>query len=100
MTDKRTPKPRPSQLPAIVYKTASAHGNIYTTVTWYEGEMFEVFVQVGKAGGCFGSQAEAMARMISLPLRSGGDPQPIADQLKGITCDPEWHDGKQSVERR
>lgn len=89
------PALRPDELPGIVYKSVTAHGNVYVTVTWHQGHVFEVFVQVGKGGGCVGSQAEGLARMVSLNLRSGVDPVEIVEQLKGIQCDPHWHNGKQ-----
>lgn len=95
MTNQSPPEIRPVELPGVTYKSVTAHGNVYVTVTWHQGHIFEVFVLVGKGGGCVGSQAEGLARMVSLNLRSGVDPAEIADQLKGIQCDPHWHDGKQ-----
>lgn len=91
------PTPRPTELPGITYKSVTALGNVYVTVTWHEGHLFEVFVVVGKSGGCVGSQAEGLARMASLNLRSGIDPAEIVDQLTGITCDPQWHKGVQTL---
>ncbi len=87
------PTVRPDELPGITYKSVTAHGNVYVTVTWHQGHIFEVFVLVGKGGGCVGSQAEGLARMVSLNLRSGVDPSEIVDQLTGIQCDPQWHKG-------
>ncbi|MBC7287922.1 MAG: TSCPD domain-containing protein, partial [Armatimonadetes bacterium] len=55
---------------------------------------FEVFGNMGKAGGCAASQTEAIARMISLALRSGIPPEHIIKQLKGISCHlPAWEPG-------
>jgi len=54
----------------------------------------EVFLQVGKSGGCVASQSEAIGRLVSLALRSGIDPKAIIKQLKGIRCPaPSWHNG-------
>ena len=44
----------------------------------------ELFAQIGKAGSDISAFTEAIARLISTGLRSGVDPQEIADQLLGI----------------
>lgn len=69
-------------------------GNLYVTVNEDEsGKPFEVFTNIGKAGGCASSQAEAIGRLISLSLRSGVEPDEIIKQLKGISChQPSWAD--------
>ena len=40
--------------------------------------------KIGKAGSDVAAFTEAIARMVSIALRSGIDPQEIADQLMGI----------------
>ncbi len=62
-------------------------GKMYVTVNEDEnGNVFEVFTQLGKSGGCISTQTEAIARLISLALRSGVDAHKIVEQLKGIRC--------------
>ena len=70
-------------------------GKIYVTVNEdEEGNIFELFTQMGKAGGCAASQAEAIGRLISLALRSNIEPIEIEKQLKGISChSPAWAAG-------
>jgi ribonucleoside-diphosphate reductase alpha chain len=52
-----------------------------------KGQPFEVFINLGKAGGSAMADAEAMGRMISLSLRSGIPLNEIHRQLRGISSD-------------
>ena len=55
----------------------------------------EVFVQMGKVGGCASAQLEALARLSSLCLRANVKLESIIRQLKGIRCpSPMWYKGK------
>jgi len=67
---------------------------MYVTINFdEEGTPFEVFGNLGKAGGCDSAQLEAISRLVSLALRSGLDPNIVIEQLRGITCCPAWDDG-------
>jgi ribonucleoside-diphosphate reductase alpha chain len=73
-------------------------GKLYVTINQDEnGEPFEVFTSMGKAGGCAQSQCEAIGRLISLDLRSGGDIDLIIKQLKGISCHMKYGFGQNTV---
>jgi ribonucleoside-diphosphate reductase alpha chain len=91
-----TPKPRPEVIIGTTSKMGTGCGNLYITLNQDdEGNFFEVFTQMGKAGGCAGSQLEAVGRLISLALRGGIDLKIIIEQLKGIRCpSPSWANGK------
>ena len=79
------PRSRPEIMPGKTYKIKTGYGNAYITVNNDEkGEPFEVFATIGKSGGFFQEQSEAITRMISLALRSGVKIQEIVEQLKGI----------------
>lgn len=81
------PKPRGDFKYGVTRKARTGCGNLYITINKDDdGRPFEVFTQMGKAGGCAASQCEAIGRMISLALRSGLDPKGIAGQLTGIRC--------------
>lgn len=61
-------------------------GYMYVTVNFKEEKPFEVFLEIGKAGGCVSSQAEALGRLTSVCLRNGVDINKIIAQLSEIYC--------------
>jgi len=88
------PRRRPASVRGITDRVRTGHGNMYITVNFDDrGRPFEVFSTSGKVGGCHAANLDALARLISLALRSGIDPDQIVDQLKGITCCPVWDGG-------
>ncbi|NQT06101.1 MAG: adenosylcobalamin-dependent ribonucleoside-diphosphate reductase, partial [Candidatus Omnitrophica bacterium] len=89
------PKPRPTLVKGTTAKIGTGCGNLYVTINEDEsGHPFEVFMQMGKAGGCAASQLEAIGRLVSLAFRSGIDVKAIVDQLRGIRCpSPSWEKG-------
>ncbi len=93
--EKILPKPRPTIVRGTTTKMGTGCGNLYVTINEdEEGHPFEVFMQMGKAGGCAASQLEAIGRLVSLAFRSGVDEKAIVDQLRGIRCpSPSWEKG-------
>jgi ribonucleoside-diphosphate reductase alpha chain len=90
-----SPRKRPDVVHGSTYKVNTAYGNLYVTVNEDAQGPFEVFSQLGKAGGFFGAQTEAICRMISLSLRCGIGLQNVVDQLKGIRGpDMVFHNGE------
>ncbi len=79
------PRPRPAVTTGFTEKVKIGCGNLYITVNYDENGICEVFTNTGRAGGC-PSQSEATARLVSVAIRSGMDPQEIIAQLKGIRC--------------
>jgi ribonucleoside-diphosphate reductase alpha chain len=91
------PLPRPDVLAGSTYKLKTGCGSLYVTVNRdAAGVPQEVFTVMGKSGGCSASNAEAVARLTSLALRSGVPLSQIVKQLSGIRCStPTWHAGEQ-----
>ncbi len=77
-------KERPETLDGFTTKVATGYGNLYVTVTEYEGRPFEVFATIGKSGRSTTAKTEAIGRLVSLALRSGVHVEKIVEQLKGI----------------
>ncbi len=91
------PRHRPSVTLGHTVRMNTGCGNLYVTINeTEEGEPFELFNHMGKAGGCAASQNEAIGRLISYALRCGAEIDPLVKQLKGISCHrPAWgEDGK------
>jgi len=79
-------KPRPDVLDGKTMSVSVGCGHMYCTVNMHEGKAFEVFVVLGKGGGCQQAQSEAIGRLVSLGLRSGADIKDVISQLKSIRC--------------
>jgi ribonucleoside-diphosphate reductase alpha chain len=77
-------KIRPETLEGFTTKMVTGMGNLYVTVTEYEGEPFEIFATIGKSGRSTTAKTEAIGRLVSLALRSGIKVERIVEQLKGI----------------
>ncbi|MCX7913215.1 MAG: vitamin B12-dependent ribonucleotide reductase [Thermodesulfovibrionales bacterium] len=94
ITQRIIPKKRPTVIKGTTRLMKTGCGNLYVTINEdSSGRPFEVFTNIGKAGGCASSQAEAIGRLISLALRSNVEPEEVIKQLKGISChQPTWHE--------
>jgi ribonucleoside-diphosphate reductase alpha chain len=90
------PRPRPEVINGTTTKVATGCGNLYVTINSdEEGRPFELFTQMGKAGGCAASQLEATGRLVSLAFRSGIEVKSIIEQLRNIRCpSPSWEKGQ------
>lgn len=77
-------KIRPETLEGFTSKMETGMGNLYVTVTEYNGEPFEVFATIGKSGRSTTAKTEAIGRLVSLALRAGVKVDKIVNQLKGI----------------
>ncbi len=80
-----TPRVRPEMLSGKTYKVKTGYGTLFVTVNDDEtGAPLEVFATLGKSGGFFQEQSEALCRLISVALRSHIKVEEIIGHLKGI----------------
>jgi ribonucleoside-diphosphate reductase alpha chain len=85
---RRAKRSRPDVLRGTTIRKETPLGVMFVNVTEDEkGQPFEVFINLGKAGGSAMADAEAMGRLISLALRSGIPLMSIHRQLRGISSD-------------
>ncbi len=94
-TGVRVPRERPRMIRGITERMRTAQGNAYVTINFdEEGTPFEVFTTIGKAGSTDQANLEAISRLISLALRSGIPAVEVVEQLRGITSEPVWDQGR------
>jgi len=87
---------RPKTIQGTTQEIETAYGDLFVTINEDGKGPFEVFAQVGKAGGYTQSFTEALARTISLSLRTGADANEVIKQLDDIRS-PQiaWDQGTQ-----
>jgi ribonucleoside-diphosphate reductase alpha chain len=77
--------------PTIVHGTTkriqTGCGKLYITLNRDDdGHPIEVFIRLGKAGGCASSQTESLGRLISIMLKHSIGIEEVVKQLSGIGC--------------
>ncbi|MEK7091044.1 MAG: ribonucleotide-diphosphate reductase subunit alpha, partial [Patescibacteria group bacterium] len=87
----QTIKPRPVKVDGATYRIETPMGSAFITVNHdSDGNPFELFVTIGKAGSEVAAMAEAIGRLVSTTLRFGNHlpakerAREIMDQLQGI----------------
>jgi ribonucleoside-diphosphate reductase alpha chain len=87
----QTIKPRPIKVEGATYRIETPLGSAFITVNHDDdGNPFEVFVTIGKAGSEVAAMAEALGRLISTTLRFGNHmpskerARELMEQLSGI----------------
>src|ERR671932_81356 len=85
---RRMKRSRPDLLRGTTRRMETPLGTMYVNITEDDkGQPFEVFLNLGKAGGAAMADAEAMGRLISMAMRSGIPIMDIHRQLRGIASD-------------
>jgi ribonucleoside-diphosphate reductase alpha chain len=85
---RRQKRSRPDRLRGTTIRKETPLGVMFATITEDDkGQPFEMFINLGKAGGAAMADAEALGRLISLALRSGIPLTEVHRQLRGISSD-------------
>jgi ribonucleoside-diphosphate reductase alpha chain len=85
---RRVKRARPEELTGKTRRIQSPLGDVFVTINVDEhGQPFEMLATLGKAGGAAMADVEAIARLVSLSLRSGVPIEEIHRQLRGISSD-------------
>ena len=83
--EKLTEEERPFILSGTTIRMPTSQGKMYLTVNKDEnGKIKEVFIDMGRSGETEKSFTEALGRLISIYLQSGGDVNRVIRTLKGI----------------
>jgi len=83
----KKPRYRPDVTRGITERIRVGCGtNLFITINEDDEGLAELFLSLGKSGGCVASHIEAMGRLISLTLRSRIESEEIIIQLKSIRC--------------
>ncbi|WP_435333515.1 adenosylcobalamin-dependent ribonucleoside-diphosphate reductase [Haloarchaeobius sp. TZWWS8] len=91
-------KERPDQLHGVTQRIDTGYGKLYVTINEdpETAEPFELFANTGHSGGFTNSFTDALAKTISIALRSGVDPNEVVDKLQGIRSPKvAWDKGEQ-----
>ncbi|MAH45135.1 ribonucleoside-diphosphate reductase, adenosylcobalamin-dependent [Candidatus Pacearchaeota archaeon] len=99
-SDKSAPAPsedklsRPRSLSGSTTKMNTGQGTMYVTLNSDDdGDLYEVFATIGKAGGTAHANTEAICRLISLAMQYQIPTTEIINQLSGIQSTPVWDNG-------
>ncbi len=85
---RRQTRSRPNKLRGTTIRKETPLGVAFISINEDDkGQAFEVFINLGKAGGPVMADAEAMGRLISLALRSDIPLDRVIRQMRGISSD-------------
>ena len=86
-----TTRRRPRSLPSVTTKLGTELGSLFVTVGLDDdGQPFEVFGSLGKAGSLQHGMTELACRLVSLHLRRGTPVDEIIHQCQGISEMQPW----------
>ena len=77
---------RNQSLSGTTHQERTGCGQVYIIRNQQDGKDRELFLHLGKAGGCPAAHLEAVGRLSALILRRGGTIEEIRQELSGIKC--------------
>jgi ribonucleoside-diphosphate reductase alpha chain len=89
---------RPKVLPSETVHIGTGCGDLAVTISFLNGKPFEIFAKLGKQGGCFAAQNEAISRAISLGLRAGVPLSEYHEHLRDIKCNNRTFDDGEDIQ--
>ena len=89
---------RPKVCPGTTEKIVTGCGNGYITINRNGSEeIIEVFMTLGKSGGCAQAQLEALTRSLTLGLKYGIPVEEYIREFRGIRCPSPGFEGKVEI---
>lgn len=77
---------REKVLKGTTTKIKTGCGSTFITLNLKKDLPFELFIRMGKSGGCASANCEALGRTISLALQAGVEIKSLVKNLGGICC--------------
>ena len=93
----RLKSPRPRKIAGTTERIETPVGTLFVTINSADGALYEVFLNIGKAGADVTADAEGYGRLLSMIFKAGIPPQMVMDQLRGIGGSGSIGFGKQRV---
>jgi len=85
---------RPDVLAGYTRRFPMGCGHVYVTFNFgTNGCLYELFVRLGKSGGCQSCQVQAFGRLTSIAIQDGIGPKKLGKTLIGMQC-PEAQAGE------
>lgn len=92
-------KDRPRVLMGQTEEKSTGCGSVFITLNVDgQGNLVEVFLTMGKAGGCASATTQAIGRLLSISLRNGVPPELLMKQLAGISCHSQSGFGTEKIQ--
>jgi len=77
---------RPEVATGVTRRVVTGCGSLFVTINSKDNKPFEVFLSLGKSGGCAACGCEAIGRLTSLALRGGIGIESVIKHLVGLSC--------------
>jgi len=80
----RLMSPRPRKIAGTTERIETPVGTLFVTINSADDRLYEVFLNIGKAGADVTADAEGYGRLLSMIFKAGIPPTMVIDQLRGI----------------